>query len=141
MGGYFPFWKDIAEFLVARDYAVLLFDEPGVHESTGDWRRQSFDDRAEEVIAAVLQLAARDDIDPSRIGLIGHSQGGWIAQIAAARHPEEIAFLILLAGPAVSVKQQIRDDAENNWTCRGVSDDTEPSLEVCAHPRVRVVDP
>jgi uncharacterized protein len=119
--GSFPFWKDIAEFLVARGYAVLLFDKPGVNESTGDWRRQSFDDRAEEAIAAVRHLAARKDIDPTRVGLVGHSQGGWIAQIAGARHPEDVAFLVLLAGPAVSVKRQIRDDTEGSWACEGVS--------------------
>jgi uncharacterized protein len=54
-------------------------------------------------------------------GLVGHSQGGWIAQIAGARHPEDVAFLVLLAGPAVSVKQQISDDAQGNWACRSVS--------------------
>ncbi len=63
---FFPFWKDIAEFLVDRGYAVLLFDKPGVNASTGDWRRQSFHDRAEEVLSAVRYLAARDDIDASR---------------------------------------------------------------------------
>ncbi len=119
--GYFPFWKDVAEFLVDRGYAVLLYDKPGVNASTGDWRRQSFQDRADEVIAAVQHLAQRDDIDARRIGLVGHSQGGWIAQIAGATHPEEVAFLVLLAGPAVSVKRQIRDDVENAWVCRGIS--------------------
>lgn len=121
MDGYFPFWKDIAEFLVSHGYAVLLFDKPGVHESTGNWRRQSFDDRAKESMAAVRHLAIRDDIDSTRIGLIGHSQGGWIAQIAGAHHPDEVAFLVLLAGPSVSVKQQIRDDTVGAWTCRGLS--------------------
>jgi uncharacterized protein len=119
--GRFPFWKDIAEFLVARGYAVLLFDKPGVNESTGDWRRQSFEDRADEVISAVRRLAARDDIDPTRVGLVGHSQGGWIAQIAGARQPDAVSFLILLAGPAVSVNQQIQDDSHGVWACRGVS--------------------
>ena len=118
---YFPFWKDVAEFLVDRGYAVLLFDKPGVNHSTGDWRRQTFDDRAEEVLAAVRHLADRDDIDASRIGLVGHSQGGWIAQIAGARSPDEVGFLLLLAGPAISVKRQIQDDLESGWVCRGIS--------------------
>ncbi len=90
-------------------------------ESTGDWRRQSFDDRGEEAIAAARALAERTDIDAARVGLIGHSQGGWIAQVAAARNPDEVAFLILLAGPSISVQQQIQDDVESGWTCRGFS--------------------
>ncbi len=121
MAGYFPFWKDIAELLVARGYAVLLYDKPGVNESTGDWRQQSFDDRAEEVIAAVRMLTDRQYIDATRIGVVGHSQGGWIAQIVAARHPEEVAFLISLAGPAVSVKTQIIDDVQSRWACEEIS--------------------
>jgi len=120
--GYFPFWKDISEFLVERGYAVMLFDKPGVNASSGNWRRQSFDDRADEVLAAVRHLSHRDDIDQTRIGLVGHSQGGWIAQVAGARHPDEVGFLILLAGPAISVRRQILDDVGNSWTCRGISE-------------------
>jgi hypothetical protein len=45
-----------------------------VNESTGDWRLQSFGDRANEAIAAVRHLASRGGIDPTRIGLVGHSR-------------------------------------------------------------------
>jgi dienelactone hydrolase len=118
---FFPFWKDIAEHLRARGYAVLLFDKAGVHRSSGDWRRQSFEDRTEDALAVVRYLAARPEIDRSRIGLLGHSQGGWIAQLAAAHAPEEVAFVISLAGPSVSVKQQIQDDMQSSWSCQGSS--------------------
>jgi pimeloyl-ACP methyl ester carboxylesterase len=106
---------------VDRGYAVLLYDKPGVGGSTWAWKRQSFDDRGDEAMAAVRYLAGRGDMDPGRIGLMGHSQGGWIAQLAGARHPDEVGFLILLAGPAISVKQQISDDMENGWACRGLT--------------------
>lgn len=118
---FFPFWKDIAEHLRARGYAVLLFDKAGVHRSSGDWRRQSFEGRAEDALSVVRYLAARPEIDPSRIGLLGHSQGGWIAQLAAVRAPQDVAFVISLAGPSISVKQQIRDDMQTSWSCRGSS--------------------
>jgi len=118
---YFPFWKDIGEFLLQQGYAVLLYDKPGVHESTGDWSSQTFEDRADEAVAAIDYLASRNDMDANRIGLIGHSQGGWIAQIAGARHPEKVAFMIMLAGPSISVQQQILDDMASNWVCNGVS--------------------
>lgn len=119
--GYFPFWKDFADSLVARGYAVLLYDKPGVNESTGDWRRQSFDDRAEEVMAALHVLAERDDVDATRISVVGHSQGGWVAQLVAAQYPQDVAFLVTLAGPAVSVKAQIIDDVESSWACDEVA--------------------
>lgn len=121
MPDYFPFWRDIADSFLDRGYAVLLFDKAGVNESTGDWRRQSFDARAEEAMAAVQYLSSRPDVDPARIGLAGHSQGGWIAQMAGARAADEVAFLVLLAGPAVSVRQQIRDDVESGWRCDGIA--------------------
>lgn len=115
----FPFWLDVADFLLAKGYAVLAFDKAGVGRSTGDWRTRSFEDRAEEAIAAIEYLRSRPEVDGSRIGLIGHSQGGYIAQLAAARAPTQVAFVISLAGPAVSVKEQILDDMEANWLCSG----------------------
>jgi dienelactone hydrolase len=115
--GAVPFWKSIAEHLVGRGYAVLLFDKPGVHRSTGDWRRQRFEDRAREALAAVAFLAAWPGIDGGRIGLIGHSQGGWIAQLAAADAADRVRFLVTLSGPSVSVRQQVLDDNATEWDC------------------------
>jgi uncharacterized protein len=115
----FPFWKQITEHLVAKGIAVLLFDKPGIHRSTGDWRKQSFQDRAADALCAVQFLHTIPQIDPSCIGLVGHSQGGWIAQLAAVHAPEQVHFIITLAGPAVTVKQQIIDDQHGDWMCNG----------------------
>lgn len=115
----FPFWKDIAEFLVAKGFAVLAFDKPGVGLSTGDWRVQSFEDRARDVLAVIEYLASRGDVRADRIGVLGHSQGGWIAQRVAARHRERVAFVATLAGPAIPVLEQVLDDLETLWRCRG----------------------
>lgn len=117
----FPFWRDLAQFFLGRNYAVLAFDKAGVGRSTGNWRTRSFEDRADDAMAAVEYLRSRADIDGSRIGLIGHSQGGYIAQLVAARAPNRVAFVITLAGPAVSVKEQILDDLEARWRCSGNS--------------------
>ena len=120
--GHFPFWKDIAEELLRRGFAVLAFDKPGVGSSTGVWWTQSFADRAQNVRDAIAFLRTRPWIDGGRIGVIGHSQGGWIAQWVAAREPEHVAFVISLAAPSISVKEQIWDDLEGQWRCRGYSD-------------------
>lgn len=119
--GVFPFWRLVAEEMVRSGFAVLLFDKPGVNKSTGNWRRQSFVDRSEDVLAAISFLRSRSDIDGRRIGAVGHSQGGWIAQLAAARAKDTISFLITMAGPAVTVKQQMMDDARGEWICKGAS--------------------
>lgn len=114
-----PFWLDIAGFFLDKGFAVLAFDKAGTGRSAGDWRRQDFTDRARDALAAVDSLRRRPDIDGGRIGLAGHSQGGYIAQRAAALDPSAVAFVISLAGPAVGVREQILDDVSSNWRCRG----------------------
>ncbi|MDH4198383.1 MAG: alpha/beta fold hydrolase, partial [Candidatus Aminicenantes bacterium] len=119
----FPFWKGIGEAFLAKGYAVLFLEKKGVNESGGHWAKQSFYDRAADVRAAIEFLRARPDIDGQRIGVCGHSQGGWIAQLAAAEYPADVAFVVCLAGPNVSVKQQILDDMESEWRCQGLAED------------------
>lgn len=111
------FWPELQQWFEARGYAVLVFDKPGVGRSKGDWRQEDFGDRARNAMGAVRTLAARNEIDAGRIGLLGHSQGGWIAVSAAASHPKEVDFVIGLAGPAIGVRQQIIEDTENRWRC------------------------
>jgi uncharacterized protein len=119
----FGFWKGIGEAFLAKGYAVLFLEKRGVNGSGGHWAKQSFDDRAADVRAALDYVRSRPDIDGQRIGVCGHSQGGWIAQLAAATYPDEVAFVVSLAGPSVSVRQQILDDMESDWRCAGVGED------------------
>jgi uncharacterized protein len=111
-------YSGLQQYFNARGIAFFVYDKPGIARSTGDWRKQSLHQRAAEAMAAVTLLAGRPDIDGSRIGLIGHSQGGWAALIAAADHPEEVAHVILMAGPAISVRQQVREETRDRWACR-----------------------
>ncbi len=120
--GEFPIWKQIAEAFLAKGWTVLFLEKRGVNGSEGHWARQSFEDRARDAISGVRYLRTRPDVDPERIGVCGHSQGGWIAQLAAALDPDEVGFVVSLAGPNVSVRQQIIDDQENEWRCSGVSE-------------------
>ena len=62
--------------------------------STGDWRQSTFTDLADDAIAGIRLLAGRAGIDPKRIGIYGHSQGGFIAPLIVSRAPEEVAFVI-----------------------------------------------
>ncbi|MBZ5590410.1 MAG: alpha/beta fold hydrolase [Acidobacteriia bacterium] len=121
--GEFPLWKSISEAFLAKGYAVLLLEKKGVNRSGGHWETQTFHDRAGDAIAGVRYLRGRPEIDPARVGVCGHSQGGWIAQLAAAEDPGEIAFVANLAGPNVSVKRQVLDDQEYEWRCAGVGED------------------
>ncbi len=113
------FWPELQAWFEARGHAVYIFDKPGVGRSEGDWRKQDFGDRADNALAAVSALAPRSEIDATRIGLLGHSQGGWIAVKAAAQSPVDVAYVVSLAGPAIGVRQQIIEDTANRWECDG----------------------
>lgn len=87
----------LADALTRRGLAVLRVDDRGVGGSTGDVASATSDDFAGDVSAGLAFLKARSDIDPQRIGLIGHSEGGLIAPLVAARS-NDVAFIVLLAG-------------------------------------------
>ncbi len=95
--GHHPFliWADT---LTRRGIAVLRVDDRQRGGSTGDVEHATSADFATDVEAGVAYLRSRADIDKCRIGLMGHSEGGMIAPMVAARDPG-IAFIVLLAGP------------------------------------------
>jgi pimeloyl-ACP methyl ester carboxylesterase len=96
---------ELREHFAHHGIASLCWDKPGVGASEGDWTRQSFHDRAREVLDAVGFLRERADIDPRHVGLWGISQGGWICPLAASLSPD-VAFLILVSAPAGTIAEQ-----------------------------------
>ncbi|HVH99831.1 MAG TPA: alpha/beta fold hydrolase [Enhygromyxa sp.] len=98
--GHKPF-AVIADRLTRDGIAVLRVDDRGVGKTTGDPATATIEDHATDVEAGLAFLAARSDIDGKRIGLIGHSEGGVIAPMVAARS-SQVAFIVSLAGPGVS---------------------------------------
>lgn len=119
---YYRFWGD---FFARHGVAALIYDKRGVGASEGDYTTATFDDLAGDASAAVELLAQRSDIDSSRLGLFGISQGGWLAPLAASRTPA-VRFLILDVGPAVSVEEQELNRVE--FTMRA-DDEPEASVE------------
>jgi pimeloyl-ACP methyl ester carboxylesterase len=94
--GHKPFLL-IADALTRRGVAVLRVDDRGVGGSTGGTSKSTSEDFAGDVLAGISYLKSRSEIDPARIGLIGHSEGGIIAPMVAARS-NDVAFIVLLAG-------------------------------------------
>lgn len=99
--GHRPFLV-MADYLTRKGIAVLRFDDRGVNDSEGNHAEATTADFATDVMAAVDFLKLRKDIDKDRIGLVGHSEGGIIAPIVAVERPEDIAFVVSLAGTGVS---------------------------------------
>lgn len=98
--GHRPFLV-IADHLTRHGVAVLRCDDRGVGKSTGSFAGATSDDFADDALAAVEFLKSRKDVDPRKIGIVGHSEGGLIAPICAARS-KDVAFLVLLAGTGMS---------------------------------------
>lgn len=97
---YRPF-RQIAERLASRGIAVLRVDDRGVGSSTGldTLEKTTTFDYADDVRSQVAYLRTRREIDPARIAVIGHSEGGIIAPLVAASD-SRLAAIVLLAGPA-----------------------------------------
>jgi dipeptidyl aminopeptidase/acylaminoacyl peptidase len=112
----------IAEELVGSGVAVLLTDKRGSGASEGDWRTADFDDLAGDALAGVGFLRGRPEIDRTRVGLVGLSQGGWIAPLAAARS-NEVAFVIDISGASVSFAEQSFTEMANTARQAGLPED------------------
>lgn len=87
----------LADTLTRRGVAVLRVDDRGVGGTTGDPKTSTTEDFAGDVQAGVDYLKRYKEIDPHRIGLMGHSEGGVIAPMVASR-TGDVAFIVLLAG-------------------------------------------
>jgi pimeloyl-ACP methyl ester carboxylesterase len=109
MLNYRPF-ATISDYLVRNGYAVLRVDDRGVGKSRGDYRKATSMDFADDVLASIQYLLTRKEVDPKKIGVIGHSEGGFIAPIVSVKWPP-LSFIISLAGTgvpgsAILLKQQ-----------------------------------
>lgn len=90
----------LADRLTRLGYATLRTDDRGVAGTPGTPMQTGLHDVADDVRGATEYLRSRPEVDKMRIGLLGHSEGGFVAPIVAAGD-SSIAFLLLLGAPAV----------------------------------------
>lgn len=98
--GHQPFLV-IADHFTRNGIAVLRVDDRGVGKTTGSAENATSADFAKDVLAGLVYLKTRPEIDPQKIGLVGHSEGGLIAPLAVAQS-KDVAFMVLMAGPGVN---------------------------------------
>lgn len=101
--GHKPFEK-IAEYLSNNSVAVLRYDDRGVGASKGDFAKATTEDFVQDCIGGIAALKLKLNKKATKIGVIGHSEGGLVSFIAASIDPQ-IDFIVSLAGPVVPIKQ------------------------------------
>ncbi len=103
--GHKPFLI-LADYLTRHGVAVLRADDRGIGKSTGSFSQATTADFATDTEAGVQYLKTRAEIDAHKIGLIGHSEGGVIAPMVAARN-RDVAYIVMMAGTGVPGDQVI----------------------------------
>lgn len=118
--GHKPF-AVIADYLTRHGIAVLRFDDRGTAKSGGNFNTATSIDFATDVAAALHYLKGRKEINPQKTGLLGHSEGGCIAFMQAAKD-KEIAFVVSLAGPGVKGDSLMVKQGEAICKSQGMTD-------------------
>jgi len=98
--GHKPFLV-LSDHLTKQGIGVLRFDDRGHGKSTGDFGNATTEDFAKDVLSAISYLKTRNDVEVKHIGLIGHSEGGIIAPLAA-NNSKDVSFMVLLASTGIS---------------------------------------
>lgn len=119
--GHKPFLV-LADHLTKNGIAVLRFDDRGTAESEGDFKTATSFDFAQDVEAALLYLRTRKEINKKKIGLIGHSEGGIIAPMLAAKS-KQVDFIVLMAGTGISGDKLLLAQQELIGRASGLSEE------------------
>jgi len=114
-------YRSLGDLFAHRGIAALVYDKRGVGASGGELA-STFDDLANDAVAAFTLLAQRRDIVRNRIGMMGISQGGWLAPLAASR-VSGVSFLILDQGSSVTVEEQELHRVQYGMRADAFSDD------------------
>src|SRR5690606_38157869 len=125
--GHKPFWV-IADYLSRNGIAVLRVDDRGVGETTGEVMNATSLDFAADVLVGIEYLKTHKGIDVKKIGLIGHSEGGVIAPLAAVQS-KDVAFIVSLAGLGITGKELVRKQLSDSYKRMGLGVEEIVSLD------------
>lgn len=97
-----------AQAFVDRGIAVLYPDKRGCGKSEGDWKEASFSDLAADASAALRFLVSQPNVDPLRSGVVGFSQGSYVASIVS--EDPLCQFAVSVSGSVRSLSEQMMDE-------------------------------
>lgn len=113
-----PFFV-IADYFARKGIATLRVDDRGIGGSEGNINSVTSEDLTTDVLAGVEFLKTRKEINPGKIGLIGHSEGGLIAPIAAKKS-NDVAFIVMMAGPGTVGEEILYEQSELSMRASGM---------------------
>jgi pimeloyl-ACP methyl ester carboxylesterase len=100
----------LAAELAAHGIATLRYDKRGCGESNGDWSTTGLFTLVDDARDAIATLRGQAGVDPSRVGIVGHGEGAWLALSVAAADPA-IGPLTLIGAPARALPGVLRRGA------------------------------
>lgn len=118
--GHKPF-KVIAEYMAHQGVATLRCDDRGVGGSDGAFADVVPQDLVDDILAQWDWLSNNKKINRKKIGLLGHSEGGLLAPMAAVKTPK-VAFVVMMAGPGLPMRQTLLGQNMKIFQLNGVTD-------------------
>jgi len=115
-----PYVPD-AKMLQRAGIAAFVYDKRGTGTSTGNWQTSSLDDLIADALAGLHTLQIQPEVDPAKVGILGSSQGAWLAPFAASRD-DQVAFIIQVTGSGTPLANQEMWDDGNSLKQLGFSD-------------------
>lgn len=120
IGRHKPF-QTIAHYLAENGIASLRYDDRGVGESTGDYLNATSEAFANDALVVWTHATTIPELDASKIGILGHSEGGLIGPMAAVWEPK-IAFLILIAPPGITGSEILKTQIDHFSELQGMNE-------------------
>lgn len=137
-------FRYLAKLYARHGFAALAYDKRGAGESGGSTYEVGYDGYAADGAAAVRRLGREPDVDPDRIGLFGHSEGGWVAPLAAREI--DPAFVIVTSTTHMTPAEQVlyqtgADLARRGHSGEAIATATDLQARALAYQRTGTADP
>ncbi len=116
--------RGLAYLFAANGIASLIYDKRGCGESSGKEWKASFNDYADDLLAGAAYVSTLPEINKNKIGLFGHSQGGWVVPLAYSKKPDLISFCIISAANAISPVEQNLYAGDQEFMIKGNDEQT-----------------
>ncbi|NGM72746.1 alpha/beta hydrolase family protein [Sphingobacterium sp. SGL-16] len=119
--GHKPF-KVLADYLTRNGIIVLRYDDRGAGKSEGSFEASTIDDFSKDAISALEFLKQQKNVDINKIGILGHSEGGLVANLLAGQGIPNVSFIVTLAAPTVPIRDLMIEQLYSVGKAEGMSE-------------------